>query len=257
MAVVLIRASKKVEREVPVRTFLVQGDIGRARAEGEPARATETTTEEGTTGGASDTAVTPADWPWWLIGLALLVGGILLGTRYHGEDYGPTFSLQPGISAFVLFYVFAQALERLAEFVSYIPFIGARWKGGETTTKDDAATGRDQATVQAVTELAEGNDEKAKRQAEEAAEKQHDLDVIRSNRAVFFFCAISAAAAILAGYFEVLFLTLVGVTNLAIQWDIAITALAIGGGSKPLHDLITNIQKAKEEKEDGPKAIPL
>src|SRR5438477_102182 len=32
--------------------------------------------------------------------------------------------------------------------------------------------------------------------------------------------------------------------------DMAVTGIAIGSGTKPLHDLISNLQKSKEKKED-------
>jgi hypothetical protein len=38
-------------------------------------------------------------------------------------------------------------------------------------------------------------------------------------------------------------------------WDIALTGLAIGSGTKPLHDLIGNIQKAGNERSDPPQAV--
>ena len=37
-----------------------------------------------------------------------------------------------------------------------------------------------------------------------------------------------------------------GVTDLSKEWDVIITALAIGGDTKPLHDAIKRIEKAKE-----------
>jgi hypothetical protein len=41
----------------------------------------------------------------------------------------------------------------------------------------------------------------------------------------------------------------IGVQAAPIWLDIVVTGLAIGSGTKPLHDLIKNIEKAKEGKE--------
>ena len=38
--------------------------------------------------------------------------------------------------------------------------------------------------------------------------------------------------------------------------DVLIAGLVIGGGSEPLHDLITNVQKTKEQKQDPPETPP-
>jgi hypothetical protein len=38
----------------------------------------------------------------------------------------------------------------------------------------------------------------------------------------------------------------VGISDLSKNWDVIITSLAIAGGTKPLHDAIKRIEKAKE-----------
>lgn len=51
------------------------------------------------------------------------------------------------------------------------------------------------------------------------------------------------------GAFGVLLLSAIGLD--APEWfDIVVTGLAIGSGTKPLHDLISNVQKAKDQRED-------
>lgn len=86
--------------------------------------------------------------------------------------------------------------------------------------------------------------------AKKAASAEHDLNVIRSNRAIFFFAMNTAIAAYVAANYGLLILTLIGIDNPNEWMDVSVTALAVGGGTKPLHDLITNIQKKKEESED-------
>jgi hypothetical protein len=53
-----------------------------------------------------------------------------------------------------------------------------------------------------------------------------------------------------AGVLKGLFLVTVGVTGLDSWVGILFTGLVVGGGTKGLHDLIANLQEAKEEKKD-------
>ena len=39
------------------------------------------------------------------------------------------------------------------------------------------------------------------------------------------------------------------------NFDVLVTGLVIGGGSKPLHDLITNVQKTSNAKSDATKDV--
>lgn len=54
----------------------------------------------------------------------------------------------------------------------------------------------------------------------------------------------------LCGLFGILLLRLVGLKGVPAECDIVLTGLAVGSGTKPLHDLISNVQKAKDQKED-------
>jgi hypothetical protein len=68
----------------------------------------------------------------------------------------------------------------------------------------------------------------------------------KANRAVIFPAFGFLLAVLLAEKLGLYFVHAVGVSNLSNEWDVIITALAIGGGTKPLHDAIKNIEKAKE-----------
>jgi hypothetical protein len=68
----------------------------------------------------------------------------------------------------------------------------------------------------------------------------------KANRAVIFPSIGFVLAVLLAEKLGLYFVHAVGVTDLSLGWDVIITALAIGGGTKPLHDAIKRIEKAKE-----------
>ena len=68
----------------------------------------------------------------------------------------------------------------------------------------------------------------------------------KANRAVIFPALGFLLAVLLAEKLGLYFVHATGVTDLSKEWDVIITALAIGGGTKPLHDAIKRIEKAKE-----------
>ncbi len=68
----------------------------------------------------------------------------------------------------------------------------------------------------------------------------------RANRAVIFPAFGFLLAVFLAEKLGLYYVQAVGVSDLSKEWDVLITALAIGGGTKPLHDAIKRIEKAKE-----------
>jgi hypothetical protein len=78
------------------------------------------------------------------------------------------------------------------------------------------------------------------------------VDKIRRNTAVIAWGVASFLAMVLCGWFGILLLRLTGLKGVPAELDIVLTGLQFGSGTKPLHDLISNVQKAKERKEDPP-----
>ena len=68
----------------------------------------------------------------------------------------------------------------------------------------------------------------------------------KANRAVIFPAFGFLLAVLLAEKLGLYYVQAVGVADLSKGWDVVITALAIGGGTKPLHDAIKRIEKAKQ-----------
>lgn len=148
-----------------------------------------------------------------------------------------------GTSPFALLYVFAQSIERLLEVVS--PLLGGLLgvAGGAKSTKGQLVQSRNTAWAAAVQSPVPAN-------KTAAADAQHQVEQFRANSAVVSFGLASLLAMCASGYLGMFLLHLTGVTSAGIVLDILVTGLAIGGGTKPLHDLITNVQKAKEAKQD-------
>jgi hypothetical protein len=197
-----------------------------ARAAGVPAA--EPVTEDVAAAAREDER---PDFAWVVTAWLLVVGGAFAG--YGLYEWIDPKAFEPGadISLFAPLYILAQGIERLLE-----PFTSAFGKT-EGKTKNEAANERDQALADAKLEV--------------CAEKQALVNRIRRNRAVIVWGAASLLAMLACGAFGIRLLSAARF-DVPAFWDIALTGLAVGAGTKPLHDLISNIQKAKESREDPP-----
>jgi len=209
-----------------------------------------------------------------LVGFVLIALGAVAGAVAHDRT---TLAFTPpeGVGIFALFYILAQTIERLQEPLA--PFLG-RAKDENDPKKGTINQPRAKAKLEsAITEFAEAKKaaQPARPQAQDspgdqagmnddatsdpvaaagvkAANAQRTVDQIRVNLSVIMFGLASAAAMMAAGYLGAFLLRTVGVSGAADWLDILITGLAIGAGTKPLHDLISNIKEAKEKKQDPP-----
>jgi hypothetical protein len=187
--------------------------------------------------------------------LAVLAGALVVGAIVGVllDDGKRVYHPPTGISIFALLYIVAQALERLLEPLS--SFYGRTKATAEAgTTIPAAATASRYTKSQAVKErdkaLAANS---AATAAADAAWWQELVDQIRRNSTTLWAVA-SMLGMVVAGWLGVLLLRAVNENNAPRWLDIIITGIVIGGGTKPLHDLIGNIQNAKEDKEN-PKEV--
>jgi len=136
---------------------------------------------------------------------------------------------QPIAAAAKLFYVAAQAIERLLEpFASLIK------------PTQQKAEERDEKVAAAIAEPTQAN-------AQAAADAQAAVEKRRANRTIAFWaCATILGMAVAAGL-KLYFLQVVGIEDAPRTIEILATGLVISGGTKPLHDLITRIQPSKEK----------
>jgi len=188
----------------------------------------------------------PIDALWAIAaGVLILVGfGVAVGIQ-EWIDPKPI-KLHPNVTIFALLYVTAQALERLMEPLAAV-FL---------TTKEETKTVEAKKT-EAERAQAVGNVVAASEALQEGANAQEKKDMKRTGR-TFFFWAVGSTLAFLASAGLGLYLVqMISVENPPARWfDLLITGLAIGGGTKPLHDLITRIEKAKTTAEEGAAANP-
>ena len=202
------------------------------------------TTEVVTEAGASSETAT-ADTSWVVAAFVLVIVSAFVGWLLY-DQLEPTFVVAAGFSAFAPLYILAQGIERLLE--PFTKFLGSTTKTNEGRVgKETAEKSRNEhvaAVLQGQTNVAT---------AVTAADWQAVLERIRKNTAVIAWGLASAAGILACGAFGIrlLFATGFDVTPAV---DIFVSGLAVGSGTKPLHDLISNIQKAKDTKADPPQA---
>ena len=127
----------------------------------------------------------------------VIVGiGVVLGWVLYHEVKPSDFVSAPGVSAFALFYILAQAIERSLEPASDLGLFGSN----------------------------------------------------KQARAVRMWSAACFLAMLGCGGLGIFLLHSVGLSTVPPAVDIGITGLAVGSGTKPLHDLISNIQKSSDAK---------
>ena len=229
---------------------------------------TESVTAPRSAVGASGTAVTVkgvaksshAQSRYLVAAYGLVVGGALLG---WGIDVWRNHPAAPvavtGLGAFAALYVGAQAIERAIEPISEwtgtalgkipdVPDVGDATPKDKRATKTDLKLIRATAIMQATSAGATGDQQKA----EKAAKAQAAVDLERRNSATLIWGLASLLGMVVSALSGLALLLSVG-AGAAPRWlDIVVTGLAIGGGTKPLHDLISNLQAAKDDKKNPP-----
>lgn len=197
---------------------------------------------------ATGEAAKPEAWCWLVTGASLIVGVVLGTYAFDNWTKSVTFTPQEGIGTLALFYIIAQTIERLQEPV-------ARLVKGTEAVEEGGATSKQLNKTKATALLerslaASLNAPADTTKAKAVANAKRTVDQVRANTTLLLFGSGSFLAMLAAGVFKSLLLVAVGVSGTPIWLDIAVTGMAIGGGTKPLHDLISNIEKAKEAKDN-------
>jgi hypothetical protein len=163
-----------------------------------------------------------------------------------------------GLTVFGIFYVTAQALERLLEPISRI-LLPKEKKSDDYAVKLDTAE-----KCLAVWSASPGDGTKladaktaAERALEEAAKAKAALQGRHGDRVVLFWFLATGVAVLASAVLHLYFLKAVGIASGSRWIEILATGLIIGSGTKPLHDLITLISskaqttQSPEEEQGG------
>jgi hypothetical protein len=213
-----------------------------------PTATTQQVGPEVTVAAASDTEVRP---DWWAVGVVLAAVAVAAVLAWLGNltwDTGAASAVAvpaQGLSVFAFFYVIAQAEERALEPLSWVLLRTSKLEAQRDTKLATAQTsmtlaGMGQTTVGTATTL-----------VKDAADAQADLDKRRANRTLIFWAIATVVALFASAYLKLYFLRVIGLLGAPRFMDILITGLVVGAGTKPLHDLITQIETSKNKAQDS------
>jgi hypothetical protein len=195
-------------------------------------------TDDGGGGPPAAQASTKTPGSFWpavsLIGV--VAAAVLFGLLLKDAKYSQTTVAVAGLSVFAGLYAAAQGLERFLEPISH-------WFLSTVSDENDYSTAVS-AADDAVAAWAATPTPASKTEAEDKmnamAKAKGKVDGRRDDRAAAYWGIASIAGMAVSGYFHVYLLRLVGVATTH-GWDLAATGIIIGSGTKPLHDLITNL----------------
>lgn len=180
---------------------------------------------------------------WAVVSVAIVAVGYAVALGVHSWKDPSALVVGQDFSIFAFLYIAAQAIERILEPVSLL-----------LPSQEKDAGQAEQAKATAKASLAAGNATSAQENLQQAANSRALADDISLARGLLLW-SFASILGFLASAFLGLYLLNSVVAHTAgdalshpARWlDILVTGLAIGGGTKPLHDLISNIQANKEK----------
>jgi hypothetical protein len=181
------------------------------------------------------------------LALATLVASLI----HHGDRLpaGPG-TPAAGLTIFAVFFVAAQAIERLLEPLASLwdPKTEEKAKQASTKASDDS-----EVAVKAIAAHDSGasaKKEQANKALVEAAQAKAEASSSHENRKIYFWAAACSVGLLASSSLKLYFLTTVGIASPPRTLEILATGLIIGSGTKPLHDLVTLIS-AKSDAAKG------
>jgi hypothetical protein len=149
-----------------------------------------------------------------------------------------------GVSIFAALYIMAQVIERVLEpFSSYIGAAEGNVNGESGDPGGGGGGKRFYSKGEVYAELRNG-------QRGDPAYWLALLARIRRNRAIIMWAISSFLAMLISGGLGIFLLKTIGLKDAPPIVDVLFTGLIVGSGTKPLHDLISNIQKSSSEKDE-------
>ena len=144
-----------------------------------------------------------------------------------------SFSPGNGFVAFAGFYIAAQVTERLLEFIQ--PLLGYLWPKGPVVPGGGTVSLAERGWRLPI---GEGDSSPAL--------NSRQIDLYTTNRTLVTLGLAVLFAAPLCALFGLYFLEATGYKGLDHHWDTLLSAILISGGTKPLHDFISYIEKASK-----------
>lgn len=199
-------------------------------------------TDAGASGGDAVAPPATTSVNWLLACYAAVAAGALISVLLWHVRHPSGFAPGAGISLFAPLYILAQAIERLLDPLT--SFVSSAAPAGAGTEADaNRRVQKAEAILNVNTAIVGGN-------AQLAADWQAVVDQIRKNTTILAWTAASVLALLACGVFGLYMMRMAGFKSVPEWADVLITGLAVGSGTKPLHDLITNLQSSAQTKQD-------
>jgi hypothetical protein len=192
---------------------------------------------------------------WWTVGLSyllVLAAGVVAWLIYTGTDPNPLILDVEGFSVFAPLYIAAQAIERFLE-----PLAG---RIGTTTSEKSALKRARQHKVRL--EALPATDPQRTLANLETADTQIEaaelaLAKAQAKRAIPLWAVASVLGLLVCAILGLGLIEAIAKQRPSSEFirtvDVLLTGLAVGAGTKPLHDLITRIEKAKDNADSATK----
>ena len=171
-----------------------------------------------------------------LVAVGLAVWGATVLIPGQSAEFPIATSVTPveGLTIFAVFFVGAQAIERLLEPFSLL-LVGKKGEAAEAASdanKAAADSGKDEEAVRGLVKV--------------AAEKKAAVADESTTKTVVFWAIATCVGAFATAGFHLYFLSTIGIHTPTLWVEILGSALILGAGTKPLHDLVKLIEKKKE-----------
>lgn len=164
----------------------------------------------------------------------------IFGPMYRSEGIisaGQARTVVQGVTIFAVVYFITQLIERIIELIS-----GFHPLFKDTRKIEKLKAEIDQKNSHIKENLKKGLNadvEDAKTTLEDLMDKRDCLESSRKSR----LWAVASSIGIIFSYIFIGLFALVGITTIPHWVDVLISGIILGGGSKPLHDLISNMEK--------------
>ncbi len=187
---------------------------------------------------SASAAEPPTEWPIIIFSMAAVAAAtVIMWFAYSYWIKPAPIQIKIGYVPFAGLIVVTAALERLLEPLSQ------KLRPNDASACSPAKQAADSASAAhtAAADPSKGTAE-VQQKVEAAATDQAAADARRTERAIIFWAIASVCGLVISGGFGFFLLQSVASNHVNSVLDLAITGLAIGAGTKPVHDLITSIQ---------------
>lgn len=192
----------------------------------------------------------------WLSYAAVVLAGVAAWVIFKCTDPDPLVVDADAFTVFAPLYIAAQAIERFLE-----PIAARANPTTKEKAKVKAAIGDKEALEATVftakADPGEAEETRLKQADEQVKTAELELGKAKSGRAVVLWAAASALGLLVCACLGLGLIEAVSKTPSTSDFvrtvDVLLTGLAVGAGTKPLHDLISRLEKAKENADPATK----